>query len=834
MRRNHYILLFLLLTFSSYINLAAQQINTDTMINRKPAVSGKFYSGDKESLTNDLIHLFAPAKGRKQDAIAVISPHAGYVFSGEVAASAISQINPDKKYKNVFIIASSHTTYFEGASIYNLGNYETPLGEIEVNLDLCNELISNNDIFNYNSAAHKTEHSIEVQLPLLQFHLKNDFKIVPIVIGSQNENTPEKIAQILKPYFKEDNIFVISSDFSHYPDYDNAIKLDSITCEAICSGNPDSLIDIVRKTESSDVPNLATNICGWSASLTLMHLAKDEYNFNKIEYKNSGDSEYGSTDRVVGYWAISVTKNEKSSFTLTDKEKIQLLELARYSIEDKLKGNNNTAATNLDYSENINTHCGAFVTLHKDGDLRGCIGRFKPNIPLYQVVSKMAIAASQNDHRFTPVTLAELEEIDLEISVLTPMKKIDSIDEIELGRHGIYIKKDGRSGTFLPQVATDTGWSLEDFLGHCSRDKAGLSYTGWKDADIYIYEAIVFSEKDFGLEPQKKTRYYKKLENDKVECTLCPHRCKLSNGQLGLCNARENQNGELVSLSYGKPVAIHIDPVEKKPLYHFYPNSQTLSIGTAGCNLHCKNCQNSHISQKSPDELSYTATTPQQIIDAAIKNDCKSISYTYTEPTIFYEFMLETAKLAHKNGLKNIMVSNGYINNEPLLELIPFIDAANIDLKCFDDSIYKKMTTANLQPVLNTLLTLKENGVWLEITNLIIPTWTDNLDMISEMCDWLIDNGFENVPLHFSRFHPSYKMEDVQSTPIATLEQAAEIAQEKGIRYVYLGNVHSKSVNTICPFCEETVITRLGFNSKNSNFKGICPKCGSGIVGKWE
>lgn len=815
-------------------HIKPQTTKNDNTMNRKPAVAGQFYSGDESSLRNDLIHLFAPAKERKKDAIAVISPHAGYVFSGEVAASAISQLNPEKKYENIFIIASSHTSYFDGASIYNIGNYETPLGEVFVNTQLCNELINNNSVFSFHADAHKTEHSIEVQLPLLQFHLQNDFNIVPIVIGTSNISEIQEIANVLKPYFTENNAFVISSDFSHYPDYENAVKIDSITCNALCGGNPENFIEIIQKYKKSNISNLATNICGWSAALTLMYLTNQDYKYNKIQYKNSGDSEYGSHDRVVGYWAISITAADNSAFQLNDEEKIQLLKIARISIESKIDKNISPELSGIDFSENLNSHCGAFVTLHKNNDLRGCIGRFEPDIPLYEVVIEMAIAASQKDHRFLPVTKSELDEIDIEISVLTPMKKIDSISEIELGKHGIYIKSGYRGGTFLPQVATETGWTLEEFLGHCSRDKAGLSYDGWKDADIYTYEAIIFSEKDFGISPQKKAMYYEKLDNNKVICKLCPHECILKPGVSGLCNARKNENGDLISMSYGKIVAVHVDPVEKKPLYHFYPGSHTFSIGTAGCNLHCKNCQNSSISQVSPMDIDFTEASPEQIVYTAIKNNCNSISYTYSEPTVFYEFMLKTAKLAHEKGLKNIIVSNGFINQEPLLELIPFIDAANIDLKCFSDSIYRDITTASLQPILNTLKTLKEQGVWLEITNLVIPNHTDNLKMIEEMCKWLSDNGFEDVPLHFSRFHPSYKMQDVPSTPLTTLEQAYSIAKKHGIKYVYLGNVNSEKRNTICPYCNAIVVERNGFEAQTEGFTGTCPECGKIINGNWK
>jgi hypothetical protein len=822
------ILLFL------FFNGCAQQSKKQELMNRNAAVAGRFYPANKNDLLNDVKYYFSSAKSRKADAIAVISPHAGYVFSGQISASAINQINPDKKYENVFIIAASHTTYFDGASIYSAGNYLTPLGEVKVNIDLANKLINENDFFKFLPEAHKTEHSIEVQLPFLQVHLKNDFQIIPIVIGQDAINTAKKIAKVLKPYFNEKNIFVISSDFSHYPSYDDALRIDNETAEAIISGKPDSLINLISKYEKSKVNNLATTCCGWSAVLTLMYLTDNNFTYLPIDYKNSGDSPYGSKDKVVGYWAISVIKNQNNDFSLSDEEKIELLKLARITIEEKINNNKRPDISSLKITDNLKNQCGAFVTLHKNGALRGCIGQFEPKIPLYEVVIDMAISAATRDPRFSPVTKNELDEIDIEISVLTPMKKISSIDEIELGKHGIYIMKNGRGGTFLPQVATETGWSLEEFLGHCARDKAGIGWTGWKDADIYTYEAIVFSEKDFGLFPKKKTKYYTKIENSKIRCELCPHKCILEKDEVGICNARKNINGELESLSYGKIVALHNDPVEKKPLYHFMPETYTMSLGTAGCNFSCKNCQNYQISQASPLEIEYTSASPQQIVEVALKYNSKSISYTYTEPTVFYEFMLETAKLAHAAGLKNIMVSNGYINKEPLLELIPYLDAANIDLKCFDNKLYRQITGGSLQPVLETILLLKKHNVWVEITNLIIPGYTDDMEMISKMCDWMVENNLQDVPLHFSRFFSAYKLSDVPPTPVETVEKAAEIAKSKGIKYVYLGNVRNSEINTYCPKCGEILIRRIGYNSQSSkDFKGKCPKCAEKISGVW-
>ena len=483
------------------------------LINRKPAVAGRFYPGTASELNKDLKSMFAKAeKQQYQNVMAVISPHAGYVFSGGVAASGFNQIDKEKQYKTIFIIGSSHKVAFTGASIYSVGNYETPLGTVKVNRELAKELIDEYDFLNYYEQAHQLEHSLEVQLPFLQYILKKDFQIVPIIIGSQDKGMSKKIAEALKPYFTKDNLFVISTDFSHYPEYNDACKADKATAEAICMNDPDELLTTIDENARSGITDLATSCCGWTSVLTLMYITKGmDVDYKLVQYKNSGDSPYGDHDRVVGYNAIVVVPTkivegvlkqadevaDSTTYSLTDEEKKQLLKLARNTIKEYVINGKTPKLNPNDYSKNLKEHCGAFVTLHKDGNLRGCIGRFEPDIPLYEVVQEMAISAATRDYRFSAVKKDEIKDLELEISVLTPMKKIDSIDEIELGKHGIYIKKGGMGGTFLPQVATETGWSKEEFLGHCSRDKARLGWDGWKDADIYIYEALVFSEPDF-------------------------------------------------------------------------------------------------------------------------------------------------------------------------------------------------------------------------------------------------------------------------------------------------------------------------------------------------
>ena len=287
-----------------------------------------------------------------------------------------------------------------------------------------------------------------------------------------------------------------------------------------------------------------------------------------------------------------------------------------------------------------------------------------------------------------------------------------------------------------------------------------------------------------------------------VKCMICPNECTLKLDELSDCHNRINKDNKLYTMAYGNPCAIHIDPIEKKPLYHFLPGSRAFSIATAGCNLACLNCQNWTISQVSPTETRNYDLMPDRVSSETLGNRCQSIAYTYSEPITFYEYTLDSARIARENGIRNVMVSAGYINEEPLRNLAPFIDAANIDLKSFKDSIYLRLNAGKLEPVLNTLKILLEEKVWLEITNLVVPNWTDDFDMIREMCEWLFTNGFQDCPLHFSRFHPMYKLTRLPPTPVATLNKAREIALESGIRYVYIGNVPgTQASNTTCPSC---------------------------------
>ena len=321
-----------------------------------------------------------------------------------------------------------------------------------------------------------------------------------------------------------------------------------------------------------------------------------------------------------------------------------------------------------------------------------------------------------------------------------------------------------------------------------------------------------------------------------VKCRLCPSECDIGKGEVGDCHVRQNEKGKLYSIVYGNPCALHIDPIEKKPLFHFYPATKAFSIATAGCNLSCLNCQNWQISQKTPRETDNYDFMPEKVVTKAQQNNCRSIAYTYSEPIAFYEYTRDTAKLAHKANLKNVMITSGYIKTEPLKYLAKHIDAANVDLKSYDNDIYARLNAGELQPVLDTLKTLKDEGVWLEITNLIVPEWTDDLDMIQKMCKWLYENGFEDYPLHFSRFTPMYKLTDLPPTPVENIEKARDIALDAGLKYVYIGNVPGhKAESTFCPDCGERIIKRRGFHIvENHVVDGKCEFCEESIAGVWK
>jgi pyruvate formate lyase activating enzyme len=338
-----------------------------------------------------------------------------------------------------------------------------------------------------------------------------------------------------------------------------------------------------------------------------------------------------------------------------------------------------------------------------------------------------------------------------------------------------------------------------------------------------------------GLIRTKLSPHFLPLDNHKIQCQLCPRQCRVADGQRGFCRVRENRQGKYYSLVYGNPCAVHVDPIEKKPFYHLLPASTSFSIATAGCNFRCKFCQNWEISQTTPDETYNLEFPPEKVVASAKRAGSRTIAYTYVEPTIFFEYMVDTARLAKKEGILNVYHSNGFINPGPLKELCQVLDAANIDLKGFTEEYYSGMSEGRLAPVLQTLKTLRNEGVHLEITNLVVPTQNDGADTVRQMCAWIKRELGADTPLHFSRFYPLYKLRNLPPTPVSTLEKDRQIAMEAGLEYVYIGNVPGhEGERTYCPRCKKLLIFRQGYSIGEVNvLKGKCKFCGKPIAGIW-
>ena len=463
---------------------------TQAPVVRPATQANRFYTGDARELSEEVDSLLALHRNdaKYNNVAAVIVPHAGYYFSGNVAASAYMAIDAKKQYKRIFLLGPSHHEWLDGASVNTEADYyATPLGNVKVDHEtavfLTNTNRTNNtnnfsntdgmdSVFRYRPEAHDREHCLEVQLPFLQRMFKEVPPIVPIVISTNDYDKLKRLSHVLKPYFTDENLFVISSDFSHYPSYEDAYEVDAKTGKAVESGDVEEFIATINANARSGKRNLHTSACGEFAIITLMLMLDGQYEVKHLMYQNSG---------------------ENTDFVLSDDDKKALKDIAFNSIRDSINGKSVSVRESLlQKYPMLNKKCGAFVSLHKHGHLRGCIGHFGEDYPLHEIVAEMARAAAFEDPRFMPVTRDELNDLDIEISVLTPMRRIQSLDEFELHRHGIYIKKGYRSGTFLPQVADEVNWTKEEFVGHCSQDKAGLGWDGWRDAELYVYEAIVF------------------------------------------------------------------------------------------------------------------------------------------------------------------------------------------------------------------------------------------------------------------------------------------------------------------------------------------------------
>jgi len=374
-----------------------------------------------------------------------------------------------------------------------------------------------------------------------------------------------------------------------------------------------------------------------------------------------------------------------------------------------------------------------------------------------------------------------------------------------------------------------------EFLGKCGRMAVVCAGCGMLPMALSPRPVHALSLEK-GYIRKKLSPYYTALEGGTIRCELCPHHCEVDPGDRGLCEVRENIKGKYYSLVYANPCAIHIDPIEKKPLFHVLPGTNSFSIATAGCNFDCKFCQNWSISQARPEETRNYDLSPTDAVVLAAQNDCASIASTYVEPSIFMEYMLDIGKLTRKKKLLKVMHSNGFIAAGPLADLCQVLDAACIDLKGFTEEYYRDMTEGRLGPVLETLKTLRRKGIHTEIVTLIIPGRNDDMQTIRAMCDWICAELGPDVPLHFSKFYPQYKLKAVQPTPLATLEAAHQTAKEAGLHYVYLGNVYEHDAeSTYCPQCSQEVIHRAGYETTLTGLAdGHCSNCKTEIPGIWS
>jgi pyruvate formate lyase activating enzyme len=375
-------------------------------------------------------------------------------------------------------------------------------------------------------------------------------------------------------------------------------------------------------------------------------------------------------------------------------------------------------------------------------------------------------------------------------------------------------------------------------LGTSSLLCAGRGYAFWPgkgNRDKSIKGKIFRNDAPSELWKWSIEAFHYASDGTTVQCQVCPNRCILSPGDRSICRSRVNIGGKLYSLAYGNPCAVHIDPIEKKPLNHFYPGTAVFSVATTGCNFRCLNCQNWEISQRRPEDVQNGELFPEDVVRAAKRKNTPSIAYTYSEAITYYEYMYDTARFAREAGLRNVLVSNGYINKGPLLRLAQYLDGANINLKSFDNGIYRCLNGGTLRPVLDTFKTLHEQRVWFEMTTLVVPTYVDEAEMIKRMCGWILKELGPDYPLHFSRFFPQYKLTRLPPTPVTTLEQLRDLALKEGIHYVYLGNVPGhEGCHTYCHNCRNMLIERKGYFLGEFNIEqDRCKFCNTNIPGRW-
>lgn len=489
----------------------------------------------------------------------------------------------------------------------------------------------------------------------------------------------------------------------------------------------------------------------------------------------------------------------------------------------------------------------SFVTLSLDGKLRGCMGGLEPSASLVEDIIDHALAAAFQDPRFAPLGREELPRLAVEVSLLSPLQALAGAHEEDLlrclrpGVDGLVLELDGQRAVFLPQVWTELP-EPRTFLAALKR-KAGWPAAFWSPQ----VRAWTFTVEAWRDEPPPQlrgpeaagflhpARHWQRLEDGRIRCLVCPHRCALREGQRGRCVVRQRIGDRMVLAAYGQTSGFCVDPIEKKPLHHFLPGSSVLSFGTVGCNLACRFCQNWSLSRARDLGLLRDRATPEAIAERARRQGCRSVAFTYNEPATFLEFVSDVAEACHAEGIATVAVTAGYLEDGARRDFFTHLDAANVDLKAFSDDFYRHVVGGTLEPVLDTLRYLvHETAVWTEITTLLVPGLNDSDDELRRLCTWIATDLGAEVPLHFSAFHPAHRMLDLPPTPPATLRRARTLALEAGLKYVYTGNVRDlEGGTTRCPGCGRALIQRDGFHllALSLGAGGRCLHCGTALPG---
>ncbi len=535
--------------------------------------------------------------------------------------------------------------------------------------------------------------------------------------------------------------------------------------------------------------------------------------------------------------------SSKQAPATPERDGLRLARLARGAIAEALGG---PACERM--ATAVDEPGASFVTLTLDGKLRGCVGSPEPNASLVGGIIDHAQAAAFQDTRFDPVRRGELPRLAVEVSLLSPLRPIacageeDLLRQLRPGVDGLVLDLKGHRALFLPQVWTELP-NPRAFLAALKR-KAGWPSTFWSPQ----FKAWTFTVKAWCDEPRRAqprgpdgasflypARHWHRLEDGRIRCDVCPHRCALREGQQGRCVVRQRVGNRLVLTAYGRTSGFCVDPIEKKPLHHFFPGSTVLSFGTVGCNLSCRFCQNWNLSRSRDLSILRDRATPEAIAESAHHQGCRSVAFTYNEPAISLEYVSEVAEACHAQGIATVAVTAGYLEDAARRDFFTHLDAANVDLKAFSDNFYRRVVGGSLEPVLDTLRYLvHETRVWTEITTLLIPGLNDSDDEIRRLSNWIASDLGVEVPLHFSAFRPDHRMLDLPPTPRTTLTRARNLAREAGLKYVYTGNVRDlEGGTTCCPGCGRAVIQRDGYRLLDLRIEedGTCGHCGRQISG---